>query len=327
MIGNGQYLAEIEYDGSYNNAAVNLRPGNIIKCLEERDDYVIMGSERKDNSEQAHLWAWITTETNWTHKKKIPVKGINALIDTERLLLQGGLDGEIFSSDFASTAPLNSIPAGGKCNSQIDIYNDLAIFGIYGCDEADKVGIYSYGRRMQNRPFSLNLEFRLSPTVAGSTVAEIGGVWVNSGAVFASWKTVDESTIEYGIDMVSSTTRAVARLESLETDFQQPQNDKTYMTEKITMEALPSGCSINVIYKSDRQTTGGSSSAGAGWKFADVASGGGTTYSVEGSTEAEFIINSNAKVFETGVILTPSGTSTPEIISRIGSIKESVNEH
>lgn len=322
MIGNGQFLAKIDYNGDYTNAAMNLRPGNIVKCLEERDDYTIIGSERVDNSENGHIWAWITSNTNWLYKKKIPVRGINALVDTERLLLQGGIDGEIFTSDFASTAPLNAIPAKGQCNNQVDIYNDLALFGIYGCDDREKVGIYSYGRRMQNRPFALNLEFRLSPTIAGSTVTEIGGVWVNNGIVFASWKTTDESTVEYGVDMVSSTTRATARLEGLETDFKQPHMKKHYQTEKVLMEALPAGCSVNVVYKPDRQTTGGSSSAGAGWKFADVASGGGTTYSVEGSNEAEFIINNEAKVFETGIILTPSGTSTPEITARVGYLSD-----
>jgi len=327
MIGNGNFLAKVDYDGSYTNAAVNLRPGNIVKCLEERDDYAIIGSEREDNSEKAHIWAWITSEINWIYKKKIPVKGINALIDTERLLMQGGNDGEIFTSDFASTSPLNSIPSSGKCNSQVDVYNDLALFGIYGGNDKERVGIYSYGRRMQNRPFSLNLEFRLSPTVTGSTVTEIGGVWVNSGAVFASWETTDGSTVEYGVDMVSSTTRATARLEGLETDFQQPQLDKTYDTEKLTMGALPAGCSVNVIYKPNRQKTGGSSSAGAGWKFADVASGGGTTYAVEGSNEAEFIINNNAKVYELGVVLNPSGSDTPEIISRVGLLKDETHNH
>ena len=327
MIGNGNFLAKIDYDGAFTNAAMNLRPGNIIKCLEERDDYTIMGSERVDDSEKGYIWAWITSEVNWLYKKKIPVRGVNALIDTERLLLQGGTDGEIFTSDFSSTAPLNSIPSKGQCNNQVDIYNDLALFGIYGCDEADKVGIYSYGRRMQNRPFSLNLEFRLSPTVAGSTVTEIGGVWVNNDTVFASWKTTDGSTIEYGVDMASSTTRAVARLESLEFDAGQPHMKKNYTSEKIVMKPLPAGCSVNVIYKPDRQETGGSSSAGAGWKFADVSSGGSTTYSVEGSDEAEFIINDEAKVFETGVILTPSGTDTPEITGRVGYLKDELKQY
>lgn len=318
MIGNGEFLAKVDYDGDFTNAAVNLRPGNIIKCLEERDDYAIIGTERNDLSEKAHIWAWISNATNWIHKKKIPVKGINALIDTERLLLQGGKNGEIFTSDFASTSPVLAVPNSGECNNQVDVYNDLALFGMYGGTDADKVGIYSYGRRNQNRQFALNLEFRLAPTVAGSTVTEIGGVWVNSSTVFASWQTTDGSTIEYGVDMVSSSTRATARLEGLEFDGNQPHMRKTYESEKILMEPLPAGCSLNVIYKKSREDN---------FRYAMVADGSGTTYSVEGSDEAEFLIGESAKIFEMGLVLNPSGTLTPEITDRVGYIKDNSVKH
>ena len=327
VIGNGNFVATIDYTGAYNNAAMNLRPGNIIKCLEERDDYVIIGTERGDEAEEGHIWNWVIANTNWSQKRKISVKGINTLIDTERLLLQGGIGGEIFYSDFSNVAPLNSIPAGGQCNSQVGTYNDLALFGIYGCSDASQIGIYSYGRRMLNRPFALNNEFRLTRTAAGSTVSEIGGVWVNSSAVFASWKTVDGSTLEYGIDMASGTTRATARIEGLEFTGGSPHLKKKYNSEKVIFEPLPTGTSLNVIYKPSRQSTGGSSSAGAGWKYAKVADGSGTTYATVDSTEAEFIINEQSKIFEIGIELTPSESYTPEITAMVGYLGEEQSEH
>lgn len=327
MIANRNFLASLDYSGNFNNAAMNLRPGNLIKCLEERDDYVLMGSERLDESEEGHIWSWITTALNWVQKKKIPIKGVNALIDTERLLLQGGKNGEIFYSDFTNMAPLNSIPDGGECNPQgVSIYNDLALFGIYGTSDSDNVGIYSYGRRMLNRPFALNNEFRLSKT-PNSSISEIGAVWVASSAVFASWKTTDGSTIEYGIDMISSSTRATARYEGLEFNGGSPHLKKTYLSEKVIMEPLPAGTSVSVLYKTDRATTGGDSSAGEGWKYAKVAGTGATTYSIENSTEAEFIINSNGKVFEIGCEMNPSTNSTPEITALVGYIGDKPNEH
>jgi len=324
-IGNRNFLATIDYSGAYNNASMNLRPGNIIKCLEERDDYVLLGTERVDQSEEGHIWSWIVTAVNWVQKKKIPVRGINCLIDTERLLLQGGTSGELFYSDFSSTAPLNSIPYGGQCNSRVDVFNDVALFGIYGA--GDRSGIYSYGRRMLNRPFALNHEFRLSPTVDGNTLKEIGAVWVNSSAVFASWKQANSVGFEYGIDMISSSTRATARLEGLEWTAGQPHLKKSYLSEKLAFNALPAGTSISLLYKPNRQETGGSSSAGEGWKYAKIADGTSTTYSVEGSTEAEFIINDQAKVFEIGVELTPSGLSTPEITGSVGYIGDNMPNH
>lgn len=326
MIGNNNFLASIDYDGNFDPAAMNIRPGNLIKTLEERDDYVILGSTRVDNAEEGHIWNWVTTATNWLNKKKIPVKGINALIDTELLLLQGGTNGEIFYSDFANTAPLNSVPDGGYVDPDgVAIYQDLAMFGFFG--GTSNPGVYSYGRRMKNRPFALNYDYRMSKTVLGSTVSEIGSTWTVNGTFFASWKTTDGSTSEYGVDMVSSTTRAVARYESLEFTGGQPHLKKAWETQKVIMEPLPTGCSVNVLFKTSRATTGGDSSAGAGWKYARIADGSSTTYSVVGSTEAEFIIADKAKVFELGIELTPSGTSTPEITALVGYFGDKPDVH
>lgn len=325
MIGNKNYLALLDFQGEFNPRAVNLRPGNIIKTLEERDDYVLIGTTRVDTSEEGHIWSWITTALNWVQKKKIPVRGVNALIDTERILLQGGTAGELFFSDFNNTAPLNSVPAGGQCNpGGVDILNDLALFGIYGA--GDQSGIYSYGRRMMNRPFAFNHEFRLSETVDGNTMDEVGAVWVSSSAAFASWQVTGSATY-YGIDMVSTSTRATARVEGLEFSGGQPHLDKEYRTEKVVMEPLPSGTSISMLYKTDRATTGGDSSAGAGWKYARVASGGATTFTTANATEAEFIINDKGRVFETGLEVNPSGGDTPEVIASVGYIGDKSQEH
>lgn len=327
-IGNGNFLASIDYTGNFNPAAMNLRPGNIIKCLDERDDYVLMGTERGDESEEGHIWSWTTTALNWVQKKRIPVKGVNTLIDSELLLLQGGTSGEIFYSDFANTAPLNSVPAGGQVNSQgATIYNDLALFGVYGAGEQS--GLYSYGRKSLNRPQVLNHEFRLKETVDGNTVKEIGAVWMNSSAVFASWK-AEGSAIYYGIDMVSTSTRASARYEGLEFTGGSPYLNKHFKSLKAVIEPLPSGTSISAIYKTDRATTSGDDSntgAGAGWRYARVGSSTSTAFLTADATEIDFIIDANGRVFEVGVELTPSGSSTPEVTALIGFIGKETEEY
>ena len=312
VIANGNYLATIAYDGSFNPASMNIRPGNISKCLEERDDYIILGSERKDTAEEGYLWTWVVGDAAWTQKKRIPVRGVNALIDTERLLLQGGNDGEIFYSDFQNASPLNSIDTGGKCNTRVDILDDLALFGMYGGTDDSRVGIYSYGRKMLNRPFALNNQFRVTRTVAGSTVSEIGAVWVASSAAFASWETTDGSTLEYGIDMVSNTTRATARLEGLEFNGGQPHLKKVYESEKIICEELPANTSISMLYKTDRSN----------WRYAYLADGTGTTYATTGGTEIEFNVGDRGKTFEIAVELTPNGSDTPEITGMVGYIDD-----
>lgn len=315
-IANGNYLGYIDFEGNYDGGALNLRPGNLIKTLEERDDYVIMGSERLDEGEEGHLWNWIETAANWVQKKKIPVKGINAIIDTELLLMQGGTDGEIFYSDFTNTAPINAVPDGGYVNpGGVTIYDDRAMFGFFG--GSANPGIYSYGRKAVNRPFTFSYDYRLAKTVSGSTVAEIGAVWTAHGSLFASWKTTDGSTTEYGIDMVSSTTRASARYEGLEFDGQAPHLAKQFTSLKVIMEPLGTSCSVSLPYKSNR----------GDWRYANIAGSSSTSYSTQNSTEAEFVINDKFRVVEVGTELTPSGDYTPEVTALVGYIADQTRGH
>jgi hypothetical protein len=315
-IGNNNFVSHIDYSGNFVLAGMNLRPGNVIKCLEERDDYLIIGTERKGNDEEGHIWNWITTALNWVQKKKIPVSGVNALIDTEKLLLQGGTAGEIFHSDFINSVPLNSVPEGGQCNpGGVTVENDLALFGIYGTAP----GLYSYGRRMMNRPSAFNLEHRLAATASGSTISEIGSVWTNNGVTYASWKTSESNGDHaYGVDMVSTTTRATAKYEGLEFLGGSPHLKKSFDSAKFVMEKLPSGCSVSYKYKVSRNTD---------WRYANVSGTTGTTYSTTDSTEAEFIVNDKTKTYEVGVELNPSGSSTPEITSIITYISDKPDEH
>ena len=42
-MGNNESLAQFDFDGNWDPGITNLRPHNSITCLEERDDYVVMG--------------------------------------------------------------------------------------------------------------------------------------------------------------------------------------------------------------------------------------------------------------------------------------------
>ena len=97
----------------------------------------------------------------------------------------------------------------------------------------------------------------------------------------------------------------------------------------MVIEKLPTSCSVAILYKTDRATTSGdqSGSQKAGWRYARVGGGSGTTYSIVDSTEAEFIIDDKGKTFEIGVELTPSGTSTPEVTALVGYISKETEEY
>jgi len=299
MIANGNFLASIDYAGNLDIAALNIRPGNLIKTLEESDDYVVLGSFRQDNSEEGHIWSWIVTALNWIQKKRIPVKGVNSMIDTELLLLQGGEDGELFYSDFVNAIPLHAIPGGGRTTpSGVSIENDLAVFGIYG---GTYPGIWSYGRRRKNRPMVLNYDYRLAQTVAGNAITTVGAVAMVNGELLASWGTA----ADYGVDSVSSTTKATALYEGLEFSGGRPYLKKNFDTIVVNMAPLSAGCSISAKFKLEKDTS---------WKYG-VLGDGSTTFSVTDATEAIFNTGWPGNTYEVGLELNPSGNTSPQILS------------
>lgn len=322
---NGNYLATIDYSGSFNAQALNIIPGNIIQCIEERDDYVILGSKRKDQSEKGHIWSWLTTALNYVQKKKIPVKGVNALIYSELPLCQGGNNGELFLSDFVNATPLAELPDGsGQVNpGGVTIDNDLAAFGFYGTDYP---GIWRYGRRMKNRPQAFDYGYRLVKTIAGSSISTIAAVAMIDGTMLASWGTTDGSTSEYGVDAVSSTTKVTAVYEALEFTNNSPHTTKYFDSVKLTLAPMPASTSVAVKYKVNKATTGGDSSANAGFKYA-VTGSGATTFGITDATEAEFMVSQEGRVYEGGVELIPSGNDSAEVLSIITNFNEQTKQH
>jgi len=306
MVANGNYLASISYneDGIFDVAALNIRPGNVIKCLEERDDNIILGSTRLDSVEEGHIWSWVVTALNWIQKKRIPARGVNALISAELLLLQAGDDGEIFFSDFVNATPLIAVPGGGQVNpGGVTIEDNLALFGFFG---GSYPGIWSYGRQHKNQPHALNWDYRLARTVGGSTISTIGAIAMVNDILFASWGTTDESTSEYGVDQISSTTKATAVFEGLEFDNGQPYAKHWYQDVKVTAKPMASGTSLSVKFKHDYETD---------WRYA-VRGDGSTTHAIsEGhsSMEAHFLINKPGLVYEVGAELNPSGNNSPQV--------------
>lgn len=315
MIANGRYLANVEYDGDFDAQVMNIEPGHKMKCLESRGDYVIIGSENVGEDEEAHLWSWITSATNYINKKKIPAKKVNALIDTELMLLQGGEDGELFLSDFRSAEPLAAVPLGGYVEpGGVAIDNDLALFGIYG---GTYNGLWSFGRRHRNRPVALNFEYRIVAEAAGSTISKIGAVAVNNGVVLASYKIVDGSTTTYGVDQSSSTTKATAIYEGLEFDGGSPHLKKHFRDIHLTMGPLPTSCSVAVKVKLDKVSA---------WTDLKTAKGA-TSFSTANATEAVFLFEGRGRILEVGVTLTPSVNETPEILAVTTYVEEGTSEY
>jgi len=320
MIANERWLAMVGYDGSFNVEAMNIDPGQVIKCLEERDDYVIMGSGDTEEND-GYIWSWITTALNYVQKKRIATAGVNALISSELMLLNGGIDGQLIFSDFTNTVSLHKFPQGGEVYpGAVSLYRGLAMFGVWNSGSSgvnEQNGLWTYGRLMKNRAMALNWEYRLSSDMAGSSISRVGAVGVFDGAPYASWRTIDGSTTAYGVDYISLTDKAEAVYESLEFDGGMPHIKKVFATAKIVMEPLPTGCSIAFKYKMD---------GAASWTTALTASGA-ASFSTVDATEAEFIINDRGTFCEVGLTLTPTGNYSPEIRAIVVYIDDKMEIH
>lgn len=322
MIANYDTLASYNYAGTFDPVVLQLTPGSVAKTMEERNDFIIIGSTMASQAEEGHIWSWVTTAVNFVQKKKIPAKGVNALIYTELPLLQAGTNGEIFMSDFSNAIPVIRIPGGGQVSPQgTTIEENLAIFGVYGGSAVSYPGLWSFGRKAKNRPFALNYNYKLSPTSNGSTISTIGAVINFNGVTFASWGTDDShtsgTTTEYGIDSVVTTSCATAVFENLEFDAGKPYEKKWVDTIKVTTLPLPSGTSYSVKFKMDKETD---------WRYA-VLPTGSTTYSQADSVTSEWQLGSPGFIYEKGMELNPSGSSTPEVLSITSYLNDRMYAH
>ena len=301
MMANNEGLSVLDFDGNFDPLKLNIRPGNKVNALEERDDYVILGTEKDDDGEEGHLWAWIVTALNFVQKKRLPAFGVNALITAETPLAQAGDQGEIFPADFENSVPLTAIPGGGKAQPHgVTVHEDLATFGMYG---GTYPGLWTLGRRNRNRGNALNYQYRLSPTVGGSTVATIGAIAVINGTLLASWGTNETGSSSYGLDAISSTTKANALFEGLEFDKGGAWDERMVDTVHATFSPLVSGTSFSIKYKADKESS---------WRYA-VFAGGATTFSQADETEAIATLGGKFHILEPGLEINSSGSNTSEI--------------
>ncbi len=301
MVCNDQYLAMIDYAAAaFTAQALDLIPGNLTKCLDEDGDYVIVGTVRENNEEAGFLFSWETAALHWIKKKKLASKGINALIDAQFKYAQCGIDGEVFLADLVNKDPLFSFPdVGSVLPGGVDNKKGLALFGVSG-NSSSKCGVYAYGKaRGKNFPTALNFAYVSSPALI--TGIDYGAVRMVNGTLLVAWK----SGATYGVDALSTTTKASAVYEGLEFDAKQPFRKKIFKSEKIVMNPLPSGCSIVLKYK-----VNGASS----WTTAKTPDGS-SSFSTTNAVRAIFLINTEGEVFEKRIELTPSGSDTPEIRS------------
>jgi len=291
---NKDTLFKVGYDDSYTNNAVKLYPGNVGKVIIESGIRALVGSNRVDNGESSSITIWDTDDQNFTGKIQLPFANINALIETEIIILQYGTSGELYFVSSSSKVPVTSLPGGGQVDPDgVVSHEGLALLGVYG-NGTGKTGIYSYGRKRNNANFTLNCEYQFDCDAIYS-VTKVGT------DILFSYKLGSN----YGIKKVDTANKATtATYESL--DLKSPriqQQPVNWATIVLQMASLPTGCSIAVNRRDNKTST---------WVACNVE-GGGASYSTVGGEEATFLIGDRGKFFEVQIILTTSANTSPEI--------------
>jgi hypothetical protein len=170
----------------------------------------------------------------------------------------------------------------------------MTLWGVFNAD-ADFNGVYTYGRKNKEQPFTLNLEYALE-------VDEIGAVAVVDGVTIISYR----DGTDYGVKAVDATTKAQGTYESLE--FRSPIKEAevitTWTKAEVLMEALPTGTSIEFFYKMNKS---------GDWQRAYTADGG-SSFGTAGAKKATFRIGEQGDIFEQKIVLNPTGNISPTVL-------------
>lgn len=293
-IANGNKLALVGYDDSWTNEALNIIPGNLVKTILERNGRAVIGSYKSGYSN----------------------KGINGAIDCEYPLIQVGTNGELFFANFTDSIPVKRFPGGGRVNpggvanevEQVEIFDwifgadswvdkqSLGSMSMWGVFEAEsgKNGLYYYGRKNKEQPFTMNLEYAMD-------VDEIGAVVNVDGITLASYR----SGTDFGVRSVDTTTKAQGIWESLEFRLPVKPIEKISKVDyvEVFMDELPVGCSVYFYYKKNKSET---------WVQAKTADNN-DAFTTTGGKKATFRIGAEMDIYERRLLLQPSGNTTPEI--------------
>jgi hypothetical protein len=283
-IANGSFLAMVGYDESYTNEAVDLIPGSTISTLVERKGRVVAGT-------------------------------VNAAIDSEYPLAQAGDDGDLYFADMNESVPMKTFPGGGKVNaggvcnmanefsffeweetalSWIDkqTIGNISLWAVYNADEG-KGGVYSYGRKNKNAPFTLNLEYALDAD-------ELGALVNDNGTIIVSYK-IGSS---YGVRIVDVNTKATAIYDGLDlkAPVKQPADITKWSRVEVFGKPLPTGTELEVWYRINK----------VGDYVQAVMADGNSVFRTPNAKKAVFQVVGDGDIFEPRVILRPSGNVTPE---------------
>ena len=281
MICDSNYIAVLDYEGAFNNSALDFLRGLRTRVIEEQDNLVIIGAQEAEQSKRGFLFTWNGRADSWITKKQTGAKGVHGLniMDTGTLVQTGN---NLAYWDTVNWVPLKKLPGGGTVLPGAQETDDgISLFGVNDNTEGDN-GIWGYGKRDGESVRALNLEYASEDLMLNDT--KIGSISYHGDKLLVSYQGhVGNNLTNYKIAHII-TDYATLIWESLETDADLPFMDKAWKQIKIVNERLGSSDYIEVWTKASTDTD---------WKQAiidDDTDGQTTRYTGSGKTSQVFLI-------------------------------------
>ena len=272
IICDSNYLAVLDYEGVFNNSALDFLRGLRTRSLQEQDNLVIIGAQEAEQSKRGFLFTWDGRADSWITKKATGAKGVHGLniMDTGTLVQTGD---NLAYWDTVNWLPLKKLPGGGTILPGAQETDDgISLFGVNDNTRGDN-GIWGYGKRDAGSTRALNLEYSIGTDT-------IGSISYHGDELLFSRR--ENLTFEiYKI----STKYAQLNWESLETDAGAPFMDKAWKMIKVVNEPLGSGDTIRIWTKTNQETD---------WQSTAIESDDDdrqTVYQGSGKTSQVFLID------------------------------------
>lgn len=308
--GNGRYLAQWEglTSSTYDPHRLTFPSGFRIRALAQWREFLVIGAWKGTSItdfDEGKMFFWDGTSEFHNFEVDVPEGGVNAMKGTKGLLhIIAGYQGDILTYAGGDAAQkIQRLPLLEEDKTieifpgAITMWKSILQIGVAGSSTSTKVerGVYGYGRLNRNYPNSLGADYPLSLGSQTSTNITTGMVKAVGQELLIGWK----NNNTFGVDKVAidNDPFAIAKYESLITDFGALPREKVPLVLRADFEKLASGESIVVKYKANRE---------ANWQES-------TAEADSDATDLRMDIPREVKELQVGVDLKSSGSTSPTL--------------
>jgi len=254
FIGDGNQVASVEADDTFNNNALDINEPLIIKTMVDYEIDLLIGTVvgTATTVNRTEIIRWDCVSTSWNTSDPIEEVGINAFIrDDNYVYVNAGRAGNIYFYNGEKLEPFIKVP-GTYSNTQYGTvhphasgnYKGIPIFGFSnGSGNPALEGVYSFGSYSRNYPKALDLSWVISPDA--TTGVEIGAILVADFDIIVAWK----SGSTYGVDVIDYTAKYASAYFETMMLFQEKRDELNTLREVSAFyNSLPASTGITFSY-------------------------------------------------------------------------------